>query len=121
MNWRLLPKAQADSARIDEEWGSLRWLAGKAVSDTEGLTLGRVTIKPKQSNPRHSHPNCDEVLYLLSGKLRHSIGDESVVLESGDTLIVAGGLAHNALNIGDEDADMIVAYTSGDRQFRREV
>jgi quercetin dioxygenase-like cupin family protein len=112
--------AEAEARRIDEEWGSLRWLASRELTRTE-LTVGRVTIKAGTSNPRHSHPNCDEVLYLLGGRLEHSVGDDSLVLEAGDTLVVPAGVNHNARNVGEEDADMMVAYTSGERQFRAEA
>jgi quercetin dioxygenase-like cupin family protein len=51
--------------------------------------VGRVIIQPGRSNPRHSHTTCEEVLYLLRGRLRHTVGDEVVILEAGDTLTVA--------------------------------
>ncbi len=110
----------AEVKRIEESWGSLCWLASKELSGTEGLTAGRVIIRKGMSNPRHSHPNCDEVLYLLQGRLEHSVGDETVVLEAGDTLVIHAGAAHHARNIGEEDADMMVAYSSGVRQFQLE-
>jgi mannose-6-phosphate isomerase-like protein (cupin superfamily) len=45
------------------------------------------------------------------------MGDKKVVLSAGDTLVVAAGVSHNAVSIGDVDADMIVAYSSGARDF----
>lgn len=45
------------------------------------------------------------------------MGDQKVILNAGDTLVVAAGVAHNAVSIGDVDADMIVAYSSGNRDF----
>jgi quercetin dioxygenase-like cupin family protein len=117
MTYSLRTAREADAERIDEEWGSLNWLASKAIGNADGVTVGRVVIKPGQSNPRHSHSTCEEVLYLLSGRLKHWIGDRSVILESGDTLTVPANAAHYAINIGDDDADMIVAYSSGIRDF----
>jgi quercetin dioxygenase-like cupin family protein len=112
---------EAKAKRIEEPWGSLTWLASKELADCRDITLGRVIIKPGMSNPRHSHPNCDEVLYLLSGTLKHIVGDETFVMKAGDTSVVPAGTVHVAFSIGDEDADMIVAYTSGDRQIREET
>jgi oxalate decarboxylase/phosphoglucose isomerase-like protein (cupin superfamily) len=43
-----------------------------------------------------------------------------VILEAGDTLTVPPYVAHSAISIGDEDADMIIAYSSGERDFRPE-
>ena len=117
MHYSVFSAAEAESRRMDETWGSLRWLAGKKVGNASGLTLGRVTIKVGQSNPPHRHPNCEEALYLLRGRLRHFMGIEEVVLEAGDTLVVQAGLAHYAVNIGVEDAYMVVAYSAGERGF----
>jgi len=112
--------SEAEARRITEDWGSLNWLASKQIGNAEGVTVGRAIIKAGQSNPRHSHSTCEEVLYLLRGRLEHFIGDESVILEAGDTLVMAPYVAHYAINIGQEDADMIVAYSSGERDFRPE-
>ena len=120
MNYSLRTAVEAGAGRVTEDWGSLNWLASKAIGNAEGVTVGRVIIVPGQSNPRHSHSTCEEVLYLLSGKLEHWIGDTSVVLEAGDTLTVPAHVSHYAVNIGPEDADMIVAYSSGQRDFRIE-
>jgi len=113
-------RSSSEAEQINEIWGSLCWLASKKIGNAEGITLGRVVIKSGQSNPRHRHGNCEEVLYLLRGKLEHSIGDEQVVMEAGDTLVVPAGIVHNAVSLGEEDADMIVAYSSGEREFECE-
>ena len=119
MSFSVYPSREAEARRADTDWGSLCWLAGRAVGNAEGLTLGRVIIKAGQSNPPHSHGNCEEALYLLSGRLEHFAGEESVVLEAGDTIVIAPGVPHYARSIGAEDAEMIVAYSAGDREFSK--
>jgi len=111
-------EAQAEATQAD--WGSLTWVASQAIGDAREITVGRVVIKKGHSNPRHTHRNCEEVLYLMAGALDHSAGDEVVHMEAGDTIVVAAGVFHNAVSVGDEDADMIVAYSSGDRDFVKE-
>ena len=120
MEVNLRSARQAEENTIVEQWGQLMWLADAGRNGCEGLTLGRVIIRAGQSNPRHSHNNCDEVLYLMSGRLEHSFADETVTMEPGDTLFVPAGVFHNAVSVGDVDADMIVAYSSGRRGFQPE-
>jgi quercetin dioxygenase-like cupin family protein len=117
MNSDLYTAQEAEAARREEGWGSLTWLANRQIGNAAGLTLGRVVIKRGQSNPRHAHLTCEEALYLLCGRLTHTIGDKAVVLEAGDTLTIPAGVFHNAVSIGEEDADMIVVYSSGERDF----
>jgi quercetin dioxygenase-like cupin family protein len=109
--------ADAEAVAIRAPWGELRWLAEQKLGNANGITLGRVTILPGQSNPRHSHPNCEEVLYLLSGQLEHTVGKNRTLLGPGDTITVAPGVFHNATNVGAEPADMIVAFSSAVREF----
>ena len=66
MTYSLRTASEADAERIAEDWGNLHWLASKGIGNADGVTVGRVVIKPGQSNPRHSHSTCEEVLYLLS-------------------------------------------------------
>jgi quercetin dioxygenase-like cupin family protein len=117
MDYSVRQKAEAAINRIDEEWGSLNWLASQAIGNAQGVTLGRVIIKPGYSNPTHTHFNGEEVLYLLQGRLEHTMGEDTVILEAGDTLVVDAGLPHGATNVGEVDADLIVAYSTGDRDF----
>jgi len=114
----LFTRAEADQKRVDQEWGSLTWFASKELTQCNDITVGWVIIKREKSNPRHIHGNCSEVIHLQKGRLKHFVGKEFVFMEPGDTLVVPSGVDHHALNIGDEDAVMIVAYPSGQRHFQ---
>ena len=105
---------------ITEDWGSLSWLAGKNIGNAEGLVLGRATIKAGKTNPRHRHPKSEEVLYLLKGSLKHTLGDRTIVMHAGDTITIPPGVFHNASCISEEDADMIIVYSEGIRGFELE-
>lgn len=105
---------------IEEEWGSLQWLASQQIGNAEGLVLGRVIIKPGCSNPRHTHTTCEEVLYLMRGRLEHTVGETSVIVSAGDVITLPPGVYHSATNIGEVDADMIVVYSAGTRDFQLE-
>jgi quercetin dioxygenase-like cupin family protein len=120
MKRRFVPKGESDAKAVVEDWGTLTWLASAALTCSD-ITVGRVVIKPGRSNPRHCHDRCEEVLYLLRGGLTHSLGDETIEMTAGDTLIVPPGVMHNAMNQGRTDAEMIVAYSNGNRDFRKET
>lgn len=113
-------RTRAEQQDIHEDWGQLTWLAGKQYGNADGLVLGRVTLKAGMSNPRHRHPGCEEVLYMLQGKIEHSLGDDIYTLSAGDTITIPAGVFHDAKCISEEDADMIVAYSEGIRLFEPE-
>lgn len=110
----------AASNRTTVGWGTLSWLASRHIGNAEGLTLGRVTIKAGKSNPRHRHPKSEEVLYLLKGRLNHTLGDKTITMSAGDVITIPPGIFHNAACIGAEDAEMIVVYSQGTRRFELE-
>lgn len=105
---------------ITEDWGTLSWVASKPLGNAEGLTVGRATIKPGKTNPRHRHPKSEEVLYLLKGQIKHSLDDKIITMSAGDVITIAPGVFHNATCIGSEDAEMIVVYSRGTRGFELE-
>ena len=104
--------------RIVEEqsWGSLTWYASKALGGSQSVTVGKCVIKPGEQNPRHTHPNCDEILHVLEGVIIHTYADEQMKMEKGDTIVVPSGIAHNAVNIGETDAELSIAFSSGERK-----
>ena len=112
----MLKKAQ-DAQVVEFDWGSLEWLVSAAQGNSATLTFGRVLIRAGQANHRHIHPNCDEILHLLSGRLEHSYGSsQTFPLEPGDTISIPAGVAHNARSLGPEDAVMVIAFSSAFRE-----
>lgn len=103
------------------EWGTITWLDGDGLTAGDGLTFGRVTFDPGAGNAAHSHPNCEEALYLLSGELDHALAGERTVLEPGDLLHIPRGEAHQATNPGPGEAVALIAYDTADRQVSFEA
>jgi quercetin dioxygenase-like cupin family protein len=111
-----LSKPQAERAIVDFPWGRIVWLASGAQGNADALTLGHVTIRQGAQNDSHRHPNCEEILHLLQGRLEHVLEDSVFPMEPGDTLTIPQGQWHYARSVGDEDAVMLVCYSSANRQ-----
>jgi quercetin dioxygenase-like cupin family protein len=107
----------ADVEVGDFDWGSLRWLASRELGNSDEVTTGICVLKPGASNPRHHHPNCEEVLHVLEGRVSHAIeGGGEVELGPGDTLTLPAGAPHSARNVGNQDAVLFVCFSSADRR-----
>jgi quercetin dioxygenase-like cupin family protein len=76
------------------------------------MTFGIVRIKPHERNPKHSHSNCEELLYLLEGELEHWIGERRIRAVPGTLVRFPRNVEHHAENIGETDAVMVVCYSS---------
>ncbi|BDZ44539.1 hypothetical protein GCM10025866_04480 [Naasia aerilata] len=64
----------------------------------------------------HHHPNCDEVLHVIRGRIRHRVGSEYVEMGAGDTISIPVGSVHNAENIGDEECELLITFDTARRQ-----
>ncbi len=97
-------------------WGYMQWLCSGTLFADAQQTFGYVEINPGEKNPRHLHPNSDEVLYLLQGELDHSLGTAVHHLTPGMSIHIPEGIEHDALNRGTTVAKMLVAYPTADRK-----
>ncbi len=112
---KVLRAGEAETAEFD--WGRLFWCASEKLGNSAHMTVGKCVIKPGCENPGHHHPNCEEVLHVLSGRILHYIHDSGPVeMGPGDTITLPAELSHYAKNSGDEDAVLMIAFSSPDRQ-----
>lgn len=97
-------------------WGTLKWLCNDRLSPGAAQTVGLSRILPGRRNPLHYHPNCEEVLHVLSGRGRHSFDGEWVDLEPGSTIRIPEGVKHNLVNTGADPLDCLITFSSGQRE-----
>jgi len=106
-----------DIKSVKTSWGSLQWLVSGLTGSSFSMTFGRVIIYPRKANPHHFHPNCEEILYVISGEIEHSLPEGGVTrLVPGDCIVMQKGMKHKARNVGDDDAVVVVAFNSAFRK-----
>src|SRR5438552_1789662 len=59
-------------------WGTLKWLCNAKLAPGAMQTVGIAEILPGKRNPLHYHPNCEEVLYVISGQGTQSFDGRTV-------------------------------------------
>jgi mannose-6-phosphate isomerase-like protein (cupin superfamily) len=100
----------------EADWGSVAWLINGETNAGAEQTFGVVTINPGSANPLHLHPNCEEILYVLSGTCDHRIGDDVVQLEPGMVICVPRQTPHRARTTSAEPLVAVISFSSPDRQ-----
>jgi quercetin dioxygenase-like cupin family protein len=107
----------ADSYEVEETpWGRLVWMVAGRLGNSDAVTIGKCYIAPGSANPRHYHPNCDEVLHVLRGDIEHSLNDDTFRVAVGETVSIPMGSMHNARNLGDDEAELLIVFSSADRE-----
>lgn len=108
-----------DAAQLPVEknsWGTLQWLCNEKLCPGAAQTVGIATILPGQKNPVHFHPNCEEVLHVLSGQGVQSYDGRTIELKPGMTIRIPAGVKHNMVNTGKETLRTLISFSSGDRK-----
>jgi mannose-6-phosphate isomerase-like protein (cupin superfamily) len=97
-------------------WGTLQWVCNEKLMPGSGQTVGLATILPGKQNPVHYHPNCEEVLYVISGQGLHSYDGRTIPLKAGMTIRIPAMVKHNLVNTGKETLRTLVSFSTGDRK-----
>jgi quercetin dioxygenase-like cupin family protein len=101
----------------DYAWGKLQWLTSRKSNGARELTLGHTVVEFGGRNPLHRHPNCEEVLYVIAGEIEHIIeGSPNVWMKAGEAILIPRNAKHQAINIGRGSAELLVAFSSAERE-----
>jgi quercetin dioxygenase-like cupin family protein len=105
-----------DGEKVPTGWGELNWkITDQSMAGTE-MTFGTCFIEAGKRNALHSHPNCEEFLYVVSGSCEHRLGEETVQLNAGDAIRIPRNVRHWAKALGDQSLFALIMFSSGQRQ-----
>ncbi len=82
----------------------------RKVFTGDGATLAWTTLDPGHTPRPHSH-HYEQIVYIVSGRVRFTVGEESVEAGPGDMLVVPPEVEHYAETIGDEPAVDLSIFT----------
>ncbi len=98
----------------------IRYLVDGTVSGT-ATGMFELTVAPgARVPPAHSHSGNEEIVYVLEGKLRYSVGEETRDLGPGDRMHTPRGVTHAFNNPHSEKAKALIMLTPdiGAQYFR---
>ncbi|MDX1420181.1 MAG: cupin domain-containing protein [Rubricoccaceae bacterium] len=76
---------------------------------TEATAAVYFELEPGKNVGRHTD-SAEEVLVVLQGEVRASVGDETVEVGAGSLLVVPTMAPHDVTNIGDETAKVLGVF-----------
>lgn len=89
------------------DWGELRWMSSPPATGAKDLTVIEVNITPGDGHDFHKHPDQEEVIYVISGKVEQWLDREKRILGPGDSVFIGADVVHASFNVGDDDAKLI--------------
>lgn len=70
-------------------------LERRVLASTPSMMLVEHRMMPGWRGARHSHPH-EQAVYVLSGRLKFSTGDDEFEVCAGQSFVVPGGMEHEA-------------------------
>jgi quercetin dioxygenase-like cupin family protein len=89
----------------------LCWLVAPAVLSSEHCSACMIRVAPGDKvRPAHSHPNGEEVIYIIQGTGRVLVAGEVAPVRAGSTVLFPRGAVHMLHNTGDEEMKVICFF-----------
>jgi quercetin dioxygenase-like cupin family protein len=82
----------------------LRWVVTKDNAGAQYCTMAVIRVAPgSRVRPAHSHPNGEEIIYILNGHGRVLIDGEVEPVKAGCAVLFPKGKIHMLENLSDEE------------------
>ena len=96
---------------------TMQWLMDDKVDERAAVSLAKMTVAIGVTSEEHHHTNCTETIHVLDGQIEQSIGSKTQILSAGETCLIPRSTPHQTRNVGDKPAIMMIAYSSGTRDY----
>lgn len=106
------PIVDEDSVEaLDLPGRRLRWLITKDSVDAQHCTMCMIQVSPGQTvKPAHSHPNGEEVIYIVTGSGRVWIDGTVDSVKAGSVVLFPQGKPHMLQNNGTEEMKVVCFF-----------
>jgi quercetin dioxygenase-like cupin family protein len=102
---------ESEAKELDLPGRSLRWLVDKDHIPAQHCSVCLIRIQPGQRvKPAHSHPNGEEVVYILRGTGRALVDDDVTPIREGSLVLFPQGKYHMLHNTGAEEMKVICFF-----------
>ena len=105
MDGRFMPAAEIAFTSLD--WGKVGALSGTATNGARQLTIMQGHLLPGKGHDFHRHPNQEEVIFVLAGRIEQWVERDKRVLEPGDSAFIPADMVHASFNVGDGEATIL--------------
>ena len=69
-----------------------------------------MSLQPGEDIGMETHTTSDQIIVIVAGEGRATVGDESEPIEKHTLIFVPAGMAHNIANTGDETMKLYTVY-----------
>ena len=86
----------------------------KVLSHSENLMICEITLEQGSVIAAHAHPH-EQITYVISGKCRYTVGEETREVSAGDSVLIPGDVMHSIVVL--ETMKVIDAFSPARKDF----
>jgi quercetin dioxygenase-like cupin family protein len=107
-----VPSLHEDDAEVHGLPGrELRWLVAPEAVNAAHCSTCVIRIAPGDKvRPAHSHPNGEEVIYIIRGSGRVLVGTDVQAVRAGMAVLFPQGVVHMLHNTGAEEMKVVCFF-----------
>lgn len=101
----------AEALKEDYKGRTNYWLCRPEVAEAKDLQLCRAVLPAGEGHNFHTHPELEEIIYVLEGEVEQWVESEFRILKPGEVAHIPKGIVHATFNPSGRDA-VILAILS---------
>ncbi|HEX8675830.1 MAG TPA: cupin domain-containing protein [Segetibacter sp.] len=100
-----------DVPEVEHPGRFMRWLANADSLQANNLSVCVIRVLPGEAvRPAHSHPNSEELIYIINGNGKVMIENEVGEVSAGSAILFEQGKIHMLKNTGDIEMKVICFF-----------
>jgi quercetin dioxygenase-like cupin family protein len=98
---------ETEVPEIEHPGRFMRWLANEDSLRAKNLSVCVIRVLPGETvRPAHSHPNSEELIYIITGSGKVMIENEVGEVRAGSAILFEQGKIHMLKNSGDIEMNL---------------
>ena len=90
-----------------DDFGTSSRLSDSPTTGARQLTVIDVNLDPGKGHNFHKHPDQEEVVLVVAGKVEQWVDREKRILGPGDSAFIPADVVHASFNVGDQPAKIV--------------
>jgi quercetin dioxygenase-like cupin family protein len=102
---------ESDAEELDLIGRRMRWVVSPDSLNAEHCSACVIRVAPgERVRPAHSHPNGEEVIYIIRGSGRVLVAGEVQAVREGSTVLFPQGAVHMLHNTGSDEMKVVCFF-----------
>jgi quercetin dioxygenase-like cupin family protein len=106
----------ADAFKEEYKGRTNYWLCRPGVTEAKALQVCEATLPAGEGHAFHTHPELEEMIYVLKGEVEQWVEQEKRILKAGESAHIPAGVVHATFNSSSADATILAILSPGASQ-----